>query len=96
MLEQAEAIEKKLKRLKLAKLDKNLFDEIIEEMTKDKKTVLEMQAELDVDEASIFDAQERIAKKKQQAMFKEKGAEAPKAGDKKGGDKGKKVAKGGK
>lgn len=56
MLEQAEAIEKKLKRLKLAKLDKNLFDEIIEEMTKDKKTVLEMQAELDVDEASIFDA----------------------------------------
>ena len=42
MLEQAQAIEKKLKRLKMAKLDKNLFDEIIEEMMKDKKTLLEM------------------------------------------------------
>ena len=31
-LEQAKNIERKLKRLKMAKLDKNLFDEIIDEM----------------------------------------------------------------
>ena len=69
VIEQAQAIENQMKRLRMAKLDKNLFDEIVEEMMKDKKTMLEMQAELDVDEQSIFDAQERIAKKKQQLMF---------------------------
>ena len=85
MLEQAKAIERRLKRLKMAKLDKNLFDEIIEEMMKEKKTLLEMQAELDVDEATIFDAQERIAKKKQAKMFAEK--------EKQGGGKEPKKAK---
>ncbi len=45
-----------MQRMKLAKLDQNLFDEIVEEMTKDKKSLLEMMAELDVDEQNIFDA----------------------------------------
>ena len=40
----------------MAKLDKNLFDEIVEEMMKDKKTILEMMAELDVDEQNIFES----------------------------------------
>lgn len=69
VIEQAKAIENQMKRLRMAKLDKNLFDEIVEEMMKEKKTILEMQAELDVDEQTIFDAQERIAKKKQQQLF---------------------------
>lgn len=72
MIEQAKAIERRLQRLKLAKLDKNLFDEIIEEMMKDKKSLLEIQAELDVDEQTIFEAQDRIAKRKQAKMFAEK------------------------
>ena len=50
MVEQAKQIEQRLRRMKMAKLDKNLFDEIVEEMMKDKKSLLEMQAELDVDE----------------------------------------------
>jgi hypothetical protein len=42
VIEQAKAIENKIKRMKMAKLDKNLFDEIVEEMMKDKKSLLEM------------------------------------------------------
>jgi len=56
VLEQAKAVEKKLKRLRMAKLSKDLFDEIIDEMLKEKKTLMEMMAELDVDEQAIFDA----------------------------------------
>ena len=63
MLEQAKAVEKRLKRLRMAKLSKDLFDEIVEEMLKEKRTLMEMMAELDVDDQAIFDAQERIAKR---------------------------------
>lgn len=49
----------------MAKLSKDLFDEIIEEMMSEKKSMMEMMAELDVDDTAIFDAQERIAKRKQ-------------------------------
>ena len=42
--------EKKLKRLKMAKYSHDLFDEIIEEMMREKKTILEMMAELDASE----------------------------------------------
>lgn len=67
VLEKAQAVEKKLKRLRMAKLSKDLFDEIVFEMMKEKRTLMEMMAELDVDDQSIFDAQERIAKKNQSA-----------------------------
>jgi len=50
VIEQAKLAEKKLKRLKMAKFSKDLFDEIIEEMMRDKKTIMEMLAELDADE----------------------------------------------
>lgn len=75
----------------MAKMDKNLFDEIVEEMMKDKKSLLEMQAELDVDEQIIFDSQERIAKKKQQKMFQVEGPTSPKKAEnpEKGGKKAK-------
>jgi hypothetical protein len=48
----------------MAKLSKDLFDEIVEEMLSEKRTIMEMMAELDVDDQSIYDAQERIAKRK--------------------------------
>ncbi len=63
VLEQAKAVEKRLKRLRMAKLSKDLFDEIVEEMFKEKRSLMEMMAELDVDDQAIFDAQERIAKR---------------------------------
>ena len=51
---QAREAEKKLKRLKMAKYSNDLFDEIIEEMMREKKTILEMMAELDAQEAEIY------------------------------------------
>ncbi len=63
VLEQAKAVEKRLKRLRMAKLSKDLFDEIVDEMLKDKRSLMEMMAELDVDDQAIFEAQERIAKR---------------------------------
>ena len=38
----------------MAKYSQDLFDEIIEEMMKDKKTMMEMMADLDVDESTII------------------------------------------
>ncbi len=63
VLEQAKAVEKRLKRLRMAKLSKDLFDEIVDEMLKEKRSLMEMMAELDVDDQAIYDAQERIAKR---------------------------------
>ena len=65
IIEQAREAERKLKRLKMAKYSTDLFDEIIEEMMRDKKTIMEMMAELDVDESNIYAAQTRIAKRQQ-------------------------------
>ena len=59
---QAKEAEKKLKRLKMAKYSQELFDEIIEEMMREKKTVMEMMAELDVDDNTVYASQTRIAK----------------------------------
>jgi hypothetical protein len=50
VLEQAKEVEKRLKRLRMAKLSKDLFDEIVEEMIKEKRSLMEMMAELDVDD----------------------------------------------
>lgn len=89
VLEQARAVEKRMKRLRMAKLSKDLFDEIVEEMLKEKRSLMEMMAELDVDDQAIFDAQERLAKRSTNAN---KGASnAPAAAAAKGADK--KVAK---
>ncbi len=65
VIEQARQAEKKLKRLKMAKFSQDLFDEIIEEMMREKKTILEMLAELDADEEQVYAAQTRIAKRQQ-------------------------------
>ena len=43
-----------MKRLKMAKYSEELFDEIIEEMTKEKRVVMEMMAELDVAELTVW------------------------------------------
>ena len=63
----------RLKRLRMAKYSLDLFDEIIEDMMQEKRSMMEMMAELDVDESSIQDAYDRIAKKRSKLQF-----EAPK------------------
>lgn len=62
MLRQAKEAERKLKRLKMAKYSLELFDEIIQEMMKEKKTFMEMMAELDCDDNAIYAAQTRLAR----------------------------------
>ena len=56
VLQQAKAVEKRLNRLRMAKLSKDLFDEIVDEMLKEKRSLMEMMAELDVDDQAIYDA----------------------------------------
>ncbi len=65
VIEKAREAERKLKRLKMAKFSQDLFDEIIEEMMRDKKTIMEMMAELDADEDQVYASQTRIAKRQQ-------------------------------
>lgn len=65
----AREAEKKLKRLKMAKYSHELFDEIIEEQMREKKTILEMMAELDAAETEIYASQTRIAKRQQQKII---------------------------
>lgn len=73
ILIQAKEAEKKLKRLKMAKYSNELFDEIIAEMMREKKTLMEMMAELDCDDQAIYASQTRIAKKQQtQSMMEAK------------------------
>lgn len=64
-----------LRRLQLSKYNPDLYTEIIEEMMKDGRTMLEMMIELDTDEQSIIDAQERI----QQRVLEEQTKEAQEA-----------------
>ena len=52
--------EKKMKRLRMAKYSTELFDEIVTEMMKEKRTLMEMMAELDVDDEKIVESQQRI------------------------------------
>jgi hypothetical protein len=49
--------EKKMKRLRMAKYSTELFDEIVTEMMKEKRTLMEMMAELDVDDEKIVESQ---------------------------------------
>jgi hypothetical protein len=46
-----------MKRLRMAKYSVELFDEIVVEMMKEKRTIMEMMAELDVDDEKIIEAQ---------------------------------------
>ena len=46
-----------MKRLRMAKYSIELFDEIVTEMMKEKRTLMEMMAELDVDDEKILEAQ---------------------------------------
>ena len=46
-----------MKRLRMAKYSIELFDEIVIEMMKEKRTMMEMMAELDVDDEKIVEAQ---------------------------------------
>ena len=73
---QAREAEKKLKRLKMAKYSHELFDEIIEEMMREKKTILEMLAELDANEPEIYASQTRIARRNQKKVIEEQMAAA--------------------
>jgi hypothetical protein len=50
ILQVAKEAEKRLKRLKMAKYSVDLFDDIIEEIMREKKTIMEMLAELDCEE----------------------------------------------
>ena len=40
----------------MAKYSIELFDEIVEEMMREKKTIMEMMVDLDVDENAVFEA----------------------------------------
>jgi len=46
-----------MKRLRMAKYSYELFDEIVTEMMKEKRTMMEMMAELDVEDEKITDSQ---------------------------------------
>jgi len=59
--------EKKMKRLRMAKYSTELFDEIVTEMMKEKRTLMEMMAELDVDDEKIVESQQRITNARLQA-----------------------------
>ena len=56
VVQKAKAIETKMKRLRIAKYSQDLFDEIVDEMLKEKRSLMEMMAELDVDENDIYDS----------------------------------------
>ena len=55
----------------MAKYSIELLDEIIAEMMREKKTVMEMMAELDVDDTAVYASQTRIAKKTQRKNIEE-------------------------
>jgi hypothetical protein len=67
LITQAREAERRLKRLKMAKYSTELFDEIIAEMMRENRVMMEMMAELDCDEDAIYASQTRIAKKQQTA-----------------------------
>jgi len=46
-----------MKRLRMAKYSYELFDEIVTEMMREKRTMMEMMAELDVEDEKITESQ---------------------------------------
>lgn len=67
MVKRAVDAEKKMKRLRMAKYSTELFDEIVTEMMREKRTLMEMMAELDVDDDKIVESQQRITNKRLKA-----------------------------
>ena len=64
----------------MAKYSTELFDEIIAEMMRDNKTMMEMMAELDCDDDAIYASQTRLAKKQQTAAMLEARLKAKEGG----------------
>jgi hypothetical protein len=63
-IEAEKKAQQKMQRMKLAKYDKDLLEQVLKEMMKEGRTLMEMMAELDItDEKMIIDAQERLSKK---------------------------------
>ena len=56
LINRALEAEKKMKRLRMAKYSTDLFDEIVMEMMREKRTMMEMMAELDVDDEKIVES----------------------------------------
>jgi len=48
----------------MARFSEDLFDEIVTEMMKEKRTMMEMMAELDVDDEKIVESQQRITNRR--------------------------------
>ena len=67
LIQRAIEAEKKMKRLRMAKYSVELFDEIVMEMMREKRTMMEMMAELDVDDEKIMESQQRIANRRLKA-----------------------------
>ena len=67
MLNRAIEAERKMKKLRMAKYSIELFDEIVIDMMKEKRTMMEMMAELDVDDEKITESQQRITQQRLQA-----------------------------
>lgn len=67
LIQKAMEAEKKMKRLRMAKYSVDLFDEIVTEMMKEKRTLMEMMAELDVDDEKILESQQRITNRRLKA-----------------------------
>jgi len=62
LMQKAAIIEKKFKRIRMAKFSVELFDEIVQEMMRDRRSMMEMMAELDVEDDQILESQQRITK----------------------------------
>lgn len=67
LIKRAYDAERRMKRLRMAKYSNELFDEIIMEFMKEKRTIMEMMAELDVEDEKIYESQQRIANKRLKA-----------------------------
>ena len=53
-----------MKRVRMAKYSPDLFDELVMEMMREKRTMMEMMAELDVEDEKIVESQQRIANRR--------------------------------
>ena len=64
LIQRAILAEKKMKRLRMARFSEELFDEIVTEMMREKRSMMEMMAELDVDDEKITESQQRITNRR--------------------------------
>ena len=64
IMQRAIEAERKMKRVRMAKYSPDLFDELVMEMMREKRTMMEMMAELDVEDDKIVESQQRIANRR--------------------------------